>query len=186
MLKQKRPTIFVLVAVLIILSVGCIQQTQSKDAVASKKEGAEVSRAWMDIELKDVVTGETFKISDFRGKPILMESFAVWCPTCTEQQKKTKELKAIVGDSVVHISLDTDPNEDEARVREHIETNGFDWHYAVSPIELTRALIDEYGIKVVNAPTIPMILICEDQSTRFLGGGIKSSDELISEVKKGC
>ncbi len=131
-------------------------------------------------------TGKNFKISDFKGKPILLESFAVWCPTCTEQQKKTKELHSKVGDAIIHISLDTDPNEDEERIREHVETNGFDWYYAVSPIEFTRALIDEYGMNIVNAPGVPMILICEDQSTRFLRKGIKSPDVLLSEVEKGC
>jgi thiol-disulfide isomerase/thioredoxin len=141
---------------------------------------------WMGITLKDVRTGETFKISDFKGKPVLLESFAVWCPTCTEQQKRTKELDSRVGDAIIHVSLDTDPNEDAEIVKEHIERNGFDWYYAVSPIEFTNALIDEFGLKAVNAPGVPMILICEDQSTRFLRGGIKSPDDLLSEVEKGC
>jgi len=140
----------------------------------------------MDMELNDVATGKSFRISDFKGKPLLLESFAVWCPTCTEQQKQTKELKSRAGQDIVHVSLDTDPNEDEAKVKEHIERNGFDWYYAVSPIELTQTLIDEYGIKVVNAPAVPMVLMCPDQSTRFLRSGIKSSDELLSEVEKGC
>jgi thiol-disulfide isomerase/thioredoxin len=140
----------------------------------------------MDMELIDVATGKVFRISDFSGRPVLLESFAVWCPTCTEQQKQTKELESRIGDAIIHVSLDTDPNEDEARVREHIEANGFDWYYAVSPIELTRTLIDEYGIKVVNAPMVPMILICPDQSTRFLRSGVKTANDLISEVERGC
>jgi len=141
---------------------------------------------WMNIQLKDVRTGETFTIADFKGRPVLLESFAVWCPTCTEQQKRTKEFAEQAGDAIVHVSLDTDPNEDEEKIKEHIEANGFDWYYAVSPIELTNALIDEYGLKVVNAPSVPMILICPDQSTRFLPGGVKTADKLLVEVEKGC
>ena len=34
--------------------------------------------AWADIELTDVLTGETFRIADFRGKPVLVKTFAVW------------------------------------------------------------------------------------------------------------
>jgi hypothetical protein len=116
----------------------------------------------------------------------LIESFAVWCPTCLEQQEKIKELKLREGDAIVHISLDTDPNENEAKVREHMETHGFDWYFVIPPIELTRALIDEFGLGIVNAPTAPVVLICEDQSSRFLERGVKSADELLSEVKKGC
>jgi hypothetical protein len=65
-------------------------------------------------------------------------------------------------DDVVHISLDTDPNEDEAKVREHIERNGFGWYFAVAPEELTKALIDEFGLTVVSAPSAPVVFICPD------------------------
>jgi hypothetical protein len=34
--------------------------------------------AWLDTELVDVASGETFRISDFRGRPVLVKSFAVW------------------------------------------------------------------------------------------------------------
>ncbi len=33
---------------------------------------------WLDVELEDVQTGERFRISDFRGQPVLVKSFAVW------------------------------------------------------------------------------------------------------------
>ena len=65
---------------------------------------------WQDIELKDINSQETFTIGEFK-KPVLIESFAVWCPTCTEQQKEMKKLHELRED-VVSISLDTDPNED--------------------------------------------------------------------------
>ena len=41
-------------------------------------EPAESSIAWLDSELVDVQTGETFRISDFRGRPVLVKAFAVW------------------------------------------------------------------------------------------------------------
>ena len=34
--------------------------------------------AWLDIELTDVVTGETFTLRDLEGEPVLIQSFAVW------------------------------------------------------------------------------------------------------------
>jgi thiol-disulfide isomerase/thioredoxin len=144
------------------------------------------TESWKDIELKDVSSGETFKISDFAGKPILIESFAVWCPTCKRQQDEIKKLHAIVGDSVVSISVDTDPSENEARVLGHIERYGYDWRYAVAPGDFTQKLIDEFGINVVNAPSAPVILICEDQSTRLLSFGVKSDDTLEEEISNGC
>jgi cytochrome oxidase Cu insertion factor (SCO1/SenC/PrrC family) len=169
----------------IIFLSGCLQQSPPEEAPAPHGEGTKSVAAWMDIELVDAATGDKFKISDFKGKPVLLESFAVWCPVCLKQQKIIKELRLREG-TIVHVSLDTDPNEDEARVREHVKTYGFDWYFAVSPIELTNALIDDFGLGVINAPSSPMVLICEDQSARFLRSGVKSADELLSEVNKGC
>ncbi len=168
----------------LILILGCAQQGSPTPAPAPAPGTATVP-GWMEIELTDVATGETFKISDFIGKPILLESFAVWCPTCLAQQKEIKKVKQVDGENVIHISLDTDPNEDAQKVREHLERNGLDWYFAVSPVELTQALIDEFGLNFVSAPRAPVVLIGKDGSTRFLRSGVKSAEELISEIEKG-
>lgn len=144
------------------------------------------SSDWKDIQLKDVNTGNTFKISDFKGKPVLVESFAVWCPTCTKQQKEIKKLHDLIGDDVVSVALDTDSNEEESKIKAHAERNGFDWNYVVSPPELTRKLIDTYGTSIVNAPSTPMILVCEDGSERFLGRGLKTASDLQAHLAQGC
>ena len=141
---------------------------------------------WKCEDLVDVLTGETYQIKDFEGKIILVESFAVWCPTCLKQQLKMKDLLESDGDSIVHISLDTDPNEEASLVKEHAEKNDLNWKFSVSPIKITKKMIDEFGIGVVNAPSAPVILVCEDQSTRLLEKGVKSAEELKGEIAKGC
>ncbi len=161
---------------------GCAQPAEIPVPTLAQTEES----AWMEVELTDVATGEKFRISDFRGKPILLESFAVWCPTCLAQQKEMAKMRANGGEDIVHISLDTDPNEDADKVREHMERNGLDWYFAVSPVELTEALISEFGLKFVNAPRAPVVLICEDGSSRFLRSGVKPVDELEAEVAQGC
>ena len=148
--------------------------------------GVPGGRPWMEIELHDVAGGDTFTVGDFAGRPILVESFAVWCPTCTVQQREIGRLKQQEGEAIVHISLDTDPNEDEARIEEHLARNGFDWYYAVSPIDLTQALIDDFGLTVVNAPGAPIVLVCPDQSSRLLRTGVKTAEDLLAEVESGC
>jgi len=145
--------------------------------------GVEVSGDWREFELEEVDSGQTFKISDFAGKTIFLESFAVWCPTCLKQQK---EMKKIVDENIVHISLDTDPNESAAIVRDHKTENDLDWYFAVAPIEMTQLLIDEFGNKIVNAPAAPVVLICKDQSYRLLKRGVKDADELREEIEEGC
>jgi thiol-disulfide isomerase/thioredoxin len=116
-MKQKRFIYLVFGIIGIIFLSGCIQQSPPKEA----PQTGGVKSAWMDIQLKDIATGNNFKISDFKGKPVVLESFAVWCPTCLKQQKEIKELKSREGNAIIHISLDIDPNEDEAKVREHLK-----------------------------------------------------------------
>jgi len=167
----------VLVAIIIIAGFFFLGKDTSSEIIIPIE-----TPTWMEFELKDINSGETFKISDFKGKPVLLESFAVWCPFCTKQQEETKKLHEEVGDSVISISIDTDPNEDESKVLEHTQENGFTWRYAISPTELTQSLIDEFGVSIVNAPSVPMILVCEDGSFKKLGSGVKKVNELKAEI----
>ena len=174
-----------------IVSIGCSLDPSSaadtsKDTSSSDSPSDPIDTSWMNIQLKDVNSGESFTINDFKGTPVLLESFAVWCPLCTKQQTETKKLHEEVGDSIISVALDTDPNEDESFVKSHAKNNGFNWRYVISPRELTQALVDQYGPGVVSAPSVPVILVCPDQSTRFLSRGIKSAEVLKQEVAKGC
>jgi len=175
-----------------IFIVGCSTETiQTNPTTTSPTSTSpttteDSTSIWMNAQLKDVRTGKSFKISDFSGEKILLESFAVWCPTCTRQQQKIGELHDEIGDEFISISIDTDPNEDESKIQEHLDKNGFDWLYAIFPEDATRALIKDFGIGIVNAPTAPIVLICEDGSTKFLGRGLKLTAALKSELAKGC
>lgn len=133
---------------------------------------------WRAVELTDVTTDETFTVQSFSGRPVLVEFFAVWCPVCTSQQREVRALVERM-DDLVAISINVDPNEDAAQVREHIEEQGFDWHYAVSPPAMTKALIEEFGSVVSNAPAAPVVRICPDGSASLVEGrGLKPADDL--------
>ncbi|UCD02948.1 MAG: TlpA family protein disulfide reductase [Candidatus Aenigmatarchaeota archaeon] len=176
------------VLVIAVLAVVLLLSMNSVPAVSTTTEqmNAEAAGDWINIELTDVNTGEKFTIADFRGKPVLLETFAVWCPTCRQQQEQIKALHDEVGDSVISVSLDVDPSEDEAKVIEHTGRFGFDWRFAVDTEGFGQKLVDQYGINVVNAPSAPVILICEDHSTRLLDFGVKSKSQLQDELAKGC
>jgi thiol-disulfide isomerase/thioredoxin len=142
--------------------------------------------SWFKEKFKDVRTGKMFSVSDFKGKPVLLESFAVWCPLCTKQQEELKKLHAEVGDAIISISINTDSNEDEKKVLDHVKKNGFDWFYAVSPEEVTQSLIDEFGPGIIHAPSVPKILVCPDQTYKKLPSGIKPADSLKQTIASEC
>ena len=71
--------------------------------------------------LWDVVTGEEFPLADFSGRLIVLETMDVWCPLCTSQQEQLKPAREKVGDDVVFVSVDTDPNENGDILSRYVE-----------------------------------------------------------------
>jgi len=134
---------------------------------------------WRSMELTPVRGGDPFTVDGF-DRPVVLETFAVWCPKCERQQRRLRNLD----DSVVVVSLNTDPNEDAAKVRAHAETKGFDWRFAVAPPAMTKALIDAFGPTVTNAPSTPVIVACQDGSAEFLSGRIHSAATIEDAASK--
>lgn len=161
------------------LIVSQLFASQSTDMETSEEV---VLPEWAQSELTDAVSGDIFRLSDYAGKTILVESFAVWCSNCLRQQREMAKLIELTGEGIVHVSLNTDPNEDLDKVRAHALRYEFSWLYAVAPIEMTQALIAEFGLTVVNAPRAPVILINADGSFRLLPNGIKTAEELLAEI----
>ena len=174
----------ILVVLVVIFQIGSFREDPGVTSEIDYDVESVFVEEWANVELEDVRTGESFKISDFEGKPILLESFAVWCPTCTSQQREIKKLHDEIGNDIVSISLDTDPNEDTSKVLEHLDRNGFDWYYAVVSADTTRALIDDFGQGFVNAPQAPVVLINTNGQARKLDNGLKRVEELKSEIDK--
>lgn len=135
---------------------------------------------WYDIELTDVRTGQAFTINDFAGKVVLVEAMAEWCPTCIEQQREVKKLHTILGNAgdVVSVSLDIDIHEDGPSLKRYAEALGNDWHYAVAPLEVARALGNLYSAEYLNPPYSPMLLIDRHGVAASLPYGVKTADYL--------
>jgi hypothetical protein len=143
-------------------------------------DGGDGGDVWRTTELTDVLTDETFTIGALEP-PVLVETFAVWCPTCTRQQG---EVGALLDrrEDVTAVSLNVDPNEDAATVREHAESEGFDWPAAVAPPEVTTSLKEAFGTTVLNPPSAPIVRVCAGSAT-LLGTGVKSADDLAASLE---
>jgi len=137
---------------------------------------------WTNIELKDINSGEIYKLSDYKGKKILFETFSVWCVNCKNQQDKIKELNDDGVENLVIVSLSSDPNEDEEAIKKYINENGYTWHYSIAPKELTEQLMQEFGFVILNAANTPIVLFCEDGSYSLLPDGLKGKEDLLNAV----
>lgn len=141
--------------------------------------------AWFSLELKDINSGKDFKITDFKGKVILVETMAVWCPKCLTQQQEVAKLKTALADpdDFVSIGIDIDPNENEALLSSHVKKHGFDWIFAIA----SRSVIDDigalYGAQYLNPPATPMLIIDKHGNQHSLSFGIKSAEELQKALR---
>jgi hypothetical protein len=160
------------------------KETPTADAMMAKEtptaDAMMKMPGWYSTPVKNVSTGETFTINDFKGKVILVEAMAVWCSTCLKQQGEIKALHDSFGqrDDFVSISLDIDPNEDASKLKSFIESNHFDWLYAVSTADISRELSTLYGNQFLNPPSAPILVIDRHGEAHPMPFGLKSTDDL--------
>ena len=140
---------------------------------------------WFDVELTDVRTGDNFMMNDFAGKVVLVETMAMWCPNCIVQADEVRNLHKLLGnpDDLVSVSLDVDVNEDAASLKEYAEEYGFDWYFAVAPLEVARALGNLYSAQYLNPPISPMLVIDRNGQVHMLEFGKKSAEMLQKSIE---
>jgi cytochrome oxidase Cu insertion factor (SCO1/SenC/PrrC family) len=141
--------------------------------------------AWFNAGLTDVNTGKSFKVADLHGKVVLVETMAVWCTTCLQQQVQIQALRGMLGqrDDVATLSLDIDPNENDAILMKHASGRGFDWMFAVAPADVAREIGKLYGDQFLNPPSAPMFIIDRQGKVHTLPFGVKSAQDLEAAIE---
>jgi thiol-disulfide isomerase/thioredoxin len=163
-----------------------LPETPTPDAMVKPADGAMLEApAWFGTALTNVNTGEAFTLNDLKGKVVLVETMAIWCPKCKSQQNEVKALRVVLDnrDDLVLVALDIDPNESPDMLREYAQSNGFDWFYAVPPAEVSREIATLYGDQFLNPPSTPMLIIDRKGVAHPLPFGIKSAEELLEMLK---
>jgi len=141
--------------------------------------------AWTGAALTNANTGESFSLAGFKGKVVLVEMMAQWCPTCKQQQAEIKSLHEKLGmpPDLVTVSLDIDPNEDAATLKTYTANNGFDWIYAVAPAGVSHEIGSLYGDQFLNPPSTPMLIIDRKGEIHLLPFGVKRADDLMKAIQ---
>jgi hypothetical protein len=157
-----------------LVLVACTTAPQATTAVVT------TTPEWFDMELVDAQTGETFTMNDYAGNVILLEAMAIWCPNCVVQAHEVRTLHEALGypEDLISVTLDVDINEDSASLKEYAYGYGFDWHFAIAPIEVARALGNLYTAQYLNPPLSPMMIIDREGNVHHLEYGIKDAETL--------
>jgi thiol-disulfide isomerase/thioredoxin len=130
---------------------------------------------WFSMPLTDVQTGKVFTMNDYAGKVVLLETMAIWCPNCLLQSGQVQKLHQALGNpkDLISVTLDVDSNEDEAMLKKYVDEWGLNWHFAVAPLLVERALGNLYSAEYLNPPLSPMLIIDRKGNVHQLEYGLK-------------
>ena len=136
------PVVAIVLVVLVALGVGLVtafgpignngKSGSSTAAAGNLSSSAEpkVGSLAPDFSLVDVRSGQLLTLSSLRGKPVWINFWATWCPTCKTELPVMKELYARYRDEGLEI-VGIDMREDPPFVKSFIESNGYGWRFVV-------------------------------------------------------
>lgn len=96
-------SVVAVVAVILVAGVwfGVQKNTNRQESGVNESSGERIS----DISLKDY-EGNDVRLADFSGKPLVVNSWAVWCPFCVKELADFASVQKEFGDRVVIIAID--------------------------------------------------------------------------------
>jgi thiol-disulfide isomerase/thioredoxin len=162
---------------LVMLSFAFAQDDAMKEAMAMVE-----SHAWATAPLTDVVSGNEFKIADFAGKNIYVETFATWCPNCKTQLSHVKDLQGKMADDVyIALSVEgADINTDA--LKKYADDNGLNFIVAVATPEVLASLVEEFGNDITNPPSTPHFFVSSAGQASELITGIEDANKLAEHL----
>ena len=138
---------------------------------------------WQTIEIVDV-DGATFTLASLVGKPLFVENFATWCPTCRSQLGRTQSAAETLGDEAVVLALSVETDLSSQDVADYAEDNGFDnIRFAVMSPELLAAFVEAFGNSAANPPSTPHVVVAADGTAGEMKTGGIGADEIVSAVR---
>jgi peroxiredoxin len=166
-----------LAAALVGLSVGCADAQQPKSAVAkTPPAGAAVGQTAPDFELTDS-TGKTAKLSEYRGKVVVLNFWATWCGPCKVEmpwfmdfERKYKDK----GFAVLGVAMDEDGWQS---VRPYLRDNKIDFRVLM----FTEKVAELYG----GVEDLPQTLVL-DQKGKVIAKhvGLVSKSTYENEIQR--
>lgn len=158
------------------------QQTETKrverlDPASAPLYAAQKLAQATDFEVT-LLSGETFRLSGQKGKVVLMNIWATWCPPCREETPELEELyRKYKNEGYVTLGVSID-EQGESVVRPFMEE--FDVTYPMY-IDTDGTVMDKYG-PTMGIPTT--YIIGRKGNMRYFTVGAVTKKELEPRIKE--
>jgi len=144
----------------LLLIFGGIWQTWTRTSVSNLLSQAEAGtlepapiagHPAPDFELKSLA-GETIRLSDFKGRPVILNFWATWCGPCRAEFPELQQVAVENGDKLVIIGVNHTSGDTPALVPDFVEEFGITF-----PIVLDEAGEVVKTYRVLGLPTTVFI-----------------------------
>jgi thiol-disulfide isomerase/thioredoxin len=149
----------------------CAEPPQTLTPVAERK-------AAPDITL-DIVDGDKLKLSDLRGRVVVVNFWASWCPPCRREMPSLERLKGLMkGEPFEIVAINAGEDEDEI--------SGF--RAAMKPALSFRLALDAKAdaMKAFSISGLPTTYVIDRQGQvvyRALGGRLFDDPAIVATLK---
>ena len=128
---------FLMMVLALVVALACA-------AHAETAAPAQVGALAPDFEV-ETLGGEPFRLSDCRGKVVLLNIWATWCPPCVSEMPDIQALSEAYPEDLVVIGVSVDESRDE--VEAFIAENGYTYNFAMDPgFQISGMLYPTYYI----------------------------------------
>jgi peroxiredoxin len=169
------------VVLIALLGVAIVQAMEKKaepenvSQEAANMGGLKVGAKAPDFELK-TLAGDTVKLSDFKGKKVMLNFWATWCPPCKAEMPAMEEFHKEAGDDVVILAVNIDPHLD---VKAFVDENGITF-----PIPLDEEDIVNETYQVLSIPTTYFIDTKGNIGNKYIGAmNLDAMKQYTKELK---
>ncbi|WHZ00598.1 redoxin domain-containing protein [Neobacillus sp. YX16] len=160
---KKVIAVVVLIALLGVAIVQAMDKKAEPENVsqeAANMGGLKVGAKAPDFELK-TLSGDTVKLSDLKGKKVMLNFWATWCPPCKAEMPAMEEFHKEAGDEVVILAVNIDPHLD---VKAFVDENGITFPI---PLDAEDKVNETY--QVLSIPTTYFIDTNGNIGNKFIG-----------------
>lgn len=139
------------VVLITLLTVAIVQAMDKKtesdttsQTTTANNDGLKIGAKAPDFELK-TLSGETVKLSSLKGKKVMLNFWATWCPPCKAEMPDMEKFYKEPGKDVVILAVNIDPQ---------LDVKGFVKQYGITfPILLDEKDEVNESYQILSIPT---------------------------------